>query len=313
MGKKQIWALLDDRIGNRNQVLGVAEALLYDFEVKEIFYSKFSFLPNIFSFITGSNIDLDGNPDIIISAGRRSARIAKYIKQKTGAFIVQIMWPDMNPKYFDLVILPLHDDKHQGKNIFHFAAAPNRITDYQLMEAKAKWEDEFLHLPKPWIALLVGGSNKSYQFTRESAAEFVHLAKSRAGQGSLLITSSRRTDAHLKELLRKIGGRNYLYQYGDEGENPYMGYLACADEIIVSGDSVAMCSESCSTGKPVLIYDKVGVNSKKFRKFYDILIGNNYACSLTKENIALQFFPDNRLDTAGKIADLIWVQYANYN
>jgi hypothetical protein len=37
-------------------------------------------------------------------------------------------------------------------------------------------------------------------------------------------------------------------------ENPYYGYLALADQFIVTGDSVSMMTEATATGRPVAIY-----------------------------------------------------------
>ena len=46
--KPIIWLLLDDRSGNREQCLGVGEALGYTFEKKEIRYNYFARIPNFF-------------------------------------------------------------------------------------------------------------------------------------------------------------------------------------------------------------------------------------------------------------------------
>jgi len=83
-----IWILADDRAGNVNQVLGVAEALGVPFEVKEINYNKHASLSN---FIRGASlfgVDIESSssfdspwPDLVIGAGRKTAPIARYIKK----------------------------------------------------------------------------------------------------------------------------------------------------------------------------------------------------------------------------------------
>ena len=52
------------------------------------------------------------------------------------------------------------------------------------------------------------------------------------------------------------------------GENPYMGYLALADAIVVTEDSVNMASEAAGTGKPVYIARLTG-GSRKFTRFHE--------------------------------------------
>ena len=48
MKKKIAWALLDNRTGNRNQVLGILSQLDFEYKIIEIKYNFFSILPNFF-------------------------------------------------------------------------------------------------------------------------------------------------------------------------------------------------------------------------------------------------------------------------
>ena len=43
----------------------------------------------------------------------------------------------------------------------------------------------------------------------------------------------------------------HIWNGPGDGENPYQGYLAAADRIVVTPDSVNMLSEACAAGKPV--------------------------------------------------------------
>ena len=44
-----------------------------------------------------------------------------------------------------------------------------------------------------------------------------------------------------------------LYRWGEPGENPYLGFLASADAVVVTADSVSMISEACATTAPVFV------------------------------------------------------------
>jgi uncharacterized protein len=44
-----------------------------------------------------------------------------------------------------------------------------------------------------------------------------------------------------------------MFRWGEPGENPYLGFLAMADAIVVSADSVSMVSEACAADAPVFI------------------------------------------------------------
>ena len=51
------------------------------------------------------------------------------------------------------------------------------------------------------------------------------------------------------------------------GDNPYYAYLAIADALLVTGDSVSMVSEAAATGRPVHILDLDGGDAK-FARFH---------------------------------------------
>ena len=56
------------------------------------------------------------------------------------------------------------------------------------------------------------------------------------------------------DFLDGVGGPRHVHHWGAQ-ENPYFGYLALADRIVITGESVSMLAEANVTGKPLLIYD----------------------------------------------------------
>ena len=59
-----------------------------------------------------------------------------------------------------------------------------------------------------------------------------------------------------------------------------MGYYACADNLVVSGDSVSMCCEACGTGKPVFIFEGHDWLTSKHLRFTKSLFDGGYAVPL---------------------------------
>ena len=265
---KTVWLLIDDRAGNRSQVLGVGRALGYQFQIKEIEYTAAAALPNYmlmasFSAVTQkSRVNLMAPwPDIVIAAGRRTAPVARKIKALNGGrtALIQIMYPGASGEEdFDLICVPSHDTMPPAPNRFEIMGAPHNVNAQTLEAAKIEWQGRFDHLPKPLAALIVGGDTKRKKFTNEMAAELgTHAARLALGAGgSLLVTTSRRTSADAAAALGKAIKEvpSFVFNWGDEGDNPYMAYLAMADHIIVTGDSVSMCSEAAGTGKPLYIF-----------------------------------------------------------
>jgi hypothetical protein len=52
-----------------------------------------------------------------------------------------------------------------------------------------------------------------------------------------------------------------------------MGILAWADRLIVTGDSIAMLSEACATGKPVTMFDLGGMRNLNDESTKDFRLG----------------------------------------
>ena len=299
--KPLIWVLADDRAGNVSQALGVAESLDLPFEIKNIHYNSLAKLPNIFigKSLLGINKSKSSKieapwPDIIISAGRKTAPIACYIKKVSGGKtkIIHLMWPSFAINYIDLIVIPEHDKekyfhkKNQQQNIITTTGAVNRINPERLEKEKIKWADKFSHLTPPYTAVLIGGNTKKGTFTKKHASDFIKEIKGfmKDKQGSLLITNSRRTpeDATkiIKDELKKEGYNYHFHGFDSKDENPYFGYLALSDNVIVSGDSISMCSESCSSGKNTHIYSPVDITPKKHQKFHKSLYKKGYASKL---------------------------------
>jgi uncharacterized protein len=261
-----VWLLIDDRAGNQSQCLGVGDALGVRCEIRDLDYTAVAALPNFvmgktFAGLTASSrINLvDPWPDVIIAAGRRCSPVARHIKDKNNGntFLVQIMYPgDTGLDDFDLVCTPRHDAIPDGPNILQITGAPHRVTPARLKTAKEDWQDRLSHLPGPRIALIVGGSTKRRKFTQTMASELGVAASKMAKDagGSLMVTTSRRSDDTADALLAELDVPHHVFKWGDEGDNPYLGYLATADGVIVTGDSVSMCSEAAATPGPLWIY-----------------------------------------------------------
>ena len=78
--------------------------------------------------------------------------------------------------------------------------------------------------------------------------------------GSVLATASRRTGAAATDSLCRRAGRRAApaVPLGRCRANPYAGFLAWADAVVVTGDSVSMLSEALATAVPVFIADPGG-------------------------------------------------------
>ena len=321
--KKTVWALLDDRMGSVGQAKGILQELDDDFEIveKKIVYTKLAALPNWIrgkKFLIGVNKKLSDNleveeyPDIVMSISRRTAPIALWIKHRSNGKtkIVQLMLPGKyGLKDMDLVVVPQHDHgKVQGQNLFYITGCPHRINDKTLAEAREKWTAEFLKLPRPLTAVLVGGAIKGKPFSESNAsmlAEAIAYLQDQTS-GSILITSSRRTGKAAEDIIMsKIKGvPTYTYLWGEKKENPIMGFYALADRFVVTGDSVSMACEACGTGKPVVIFTGKRWLTAKHMRFVKSLVDEGYATDFSSQNL-IDFMPQKTLRPSAEVAEKI--------
>ncbi|HJD55208.1 MAG TPA: mitochondrial fission ELM1 family protein, partial [Rickettsia endosymbiont of Pyrocoelia pectoralis] len=115
----RIWVLADDRTGNTNQAIALAEKLAGEYTLIKLEYNCLAKLPNFLLKYYPVHIkneilrDIFARPlpDIIITAGRRTAVLAFYLKKKLGRDIklIQIMQPCLPYSEFEAIILPYHD------------------------------------------------------------------------------------------------------------------------------------------------------------------------------------------------------------
>jgi mitochondrial fission protein ELM1 len=186
------WVLADDRPGNANQALGVAEALGWPFTVKALRYAHLARLPNLIlgASCAGSSPAARAQlqppwPDLVIAAGRRTAPIARWLRrQSPGLFAVQLMWPG-SARGLDLVAVPEHDRAPDHTAVIRTFGAPHRLTTAGLAAAAAAITGQLAAIPLPRIACLVGGSTRKRPFTSADAERLAgsasDLARARGG------------------------------------------------------------------------------------------------------------------------------------
>lgn len=271
-----VWALHDGKIGMANQVRGLAEALDWPITEKRLaIRSPWRYLPPSLWLAPALALDPAGArleppwPDIVIGCGRNSIVPARLVKRASGGrtFWVQVQDPRFARNEIDLIVAPRHDPA-PGENVFRTLGAVHRVTETKLAADKARWAPVFAALPRPLIAVLIGGDNNVYRLTEQSFGalcdRLVALAKSGVG---LAITPSRRTADAQRAMLQKRLADLPAYIWDGSGENPYFGMLGTADAILVTADSVSMISEAAATGKPVHIVELEG-GSDKFARFH---------------------------------------------
>ena len=208
----------------------------------------------------------DPGDDILLSAGG-TAGVVAYALRRPGRQLVQIQHPRQDPARFDVVVVNRHDGL-TGPNVIVTRTALHPVTPERLAAAAAVWRPRLAHLPRPLVAVLVGGSNGRFRLDGPVATALgAQLAgMMRADRVGLALTPSRRTSAAATEALTAAVAPLGGWVWDMAGENPYFGLLALADAIVVTEDSVSMVSEAAATAAPVLLAALPG-KSRRIRLF----------------------------------------------
>jgi uncharacterized protein len=303
------WVLTDGKAGMESQCLGLADALGLSPVVKRIALRPFwrKVTPYLrfggpLQFAPECDALSPPWPNIVIATGRQSIAPALWVKRASGgkARLIQLQNPGIAWRQFDLIVTPQHD-RLNGTNVISTRGSLHRVTPDILSRAAEEWLPVFSHLPRPQIAVLIGGSNAIYRLGPHEIKRFARkLADCAiALNGSLLITPSRRTgDAARVALAQALRGVPH-FLWDMDGENPYFGLLGLADYIVVTCDSVNMISEAASTGKPVYVETLPG-GSDKSARFLNGLRASNVVREFTGELSPYAYEP---LDDMTRVVD----------
>jgi len=291
-----ILCIADDRIGVQNQAIGLGEAiavrlpgtrlqtLIVGRADKKLFAKGMRTLP-----------------DLAIGCGRHAASELRALKAR-GVKTIYVQDPRRGYGRYDLIVAPEHDQV-KSRNTVSMIGSPNRITDTKLAASEAEWA-ELSTLPAPHVAVLLGGPTKRHNYSEDVLATHMGaMAKVLAVGGSLLISTSRRTPETMIAGLRKLAEKHpkRIHLYSGDGPNPYLGYLAHAEAILVTEDSTNMLTEACAVGVQVTRLPMTG-RPEKFGRLYQQL---SQACGVQSWDGELRTGKTPTLQETARVADNI--------
>jgi len=284
IGRQRLTACHDGRAGNARQSMALAHAL--SSRVTECVLQP-DLLARVFAprrwphlrhpFGTAFDAQLAQPPQVAIGCGRQAA-LATRLLRKRGAQVAQILDPRLDPRLWDVVIVPEHD-RLRGENVLTLRGSLHPIDDDYLMRALSAFPALAL-LPEPHNVVLVGGPTRHAPF---ELADFIALlrqaaARVRAEAGSLSVIASRRTPPAWRQALLATASDLPGVRWRDTGDgaNPYAGLLAYADRIVCTPDSVNMLSEAAATWAPLYLWSPEAVSGRP-RRFIDTLLSGGRA------------------------------------
>ena len=239
-----IWILSRGRKGDLDQMLALAKATGWPFEVKALRFAGPE-IPVLSNLLLTEKLSPPW-PDLVLCAEASPSVIARHIKRASGGRtrIVCLGRPAGAPGNFDLVITTAQYRIPAAVNVVELAMPLAEATEPVAGKAGGS------------IALLVGGPAFPDLLDAVAAEKLAAEALGHATRTNTtleVVTSPRTPQVAIEVLRRRIITPHRLDIFG-RGENRYRAALAEASEIIVTSDSVSMVADALASGKPVSVY-----------------------------------------------------------
>lgn len=297
--RAECWAITDASAGNQRQALALAEMM--GLPVRHLLLeprAPWSWLAPRLALGGALALPADQRPQFAppwpqwaIGCGRAAALFTRMLRRlsRGQCHTVQILDPRIDPKHWDAVIAPRHDQL-AGPNVLAPLGSLNPVDEDWLADGRDACPG-FEELPRPRVGILLGGPRKQLvldaRYARELAARL--LARRDREGGSLLALASRRTPPEVLAIFRAAlaGIPGLVWSGPDDGRNPYPGVLGWADRLVVTPDSVNMLSEACAVGCAVHTHIAAPLPDKLAR-FHHALRGNQLLHELDADAPARQ-------------------------
>ncbi len=304
------WVITDGKAGMDVQARGVADALGLAYEMKHVSPRGVWRVAAPWGPVAPSELfGREGSkfappwPDVAIATGRASIPYIRKLRRMAGprTYTIVLQDPKTGPGTADLIWVPEHD-KRRGANVVTTLTAPHSFTAARLADLRSEIPPEIAALPRPRVAVVLGGKNGVYRFKESDDDRFrLALASIGAAGASFMITPSRRSHQRLIRAAEEATRDRPRILWDMTGANPYPQFLAHADVLVVTADSVNMTGEACATGAPVWVFHPSG-GSPKFRRFHEALEGCGATRRLPEHAADVGNWSYDRLDAAELIA-----------
>ena len=245
-----IWRMIDGKPGHEKQSLGLVQALakLQNVNCHEIKVGD-SGLKNFFDycfarFKEGINLP---PPDLLIGAGHRTHLPMLAARRAFGGKSIVLMKPSLPYSFFDMCLIPMHDNPPKRANILPTIGALNTLgLDGQHPKAPSS------HL------ILIGGPSPHYIWDNQNIiTQIVQLVTNKPSctEHWTLTTSPRTPESFLEELEKKKITNIKVHKFEDTEPGWVEKKLLTSENAWVTPDSVSMTYEALSAGCKVCVLD----------------------------------------------------------
>ncbi|MBO0904153.1 mitochondrial fission ELM1 family protein [Jiella sonneratiae] len=256
--RPHVWTVSEVKAGTLTQCLGVARFIDPDPHVVTVRKEFRWWKPTLSHLFDLWRLR---QPDVIISCGGQALSHTMLIAGLCRRRPLTVHLAGPKPEYedrYDLVFVSRHDwtsEREKKPNFHPMIGVPHRVDTEEMEARRPAAKARLAPQEGPVATVLVGGPNKAYHYDEATVARLVATIRGLAAEGwTVLVSTSRRSPAALQERLAGLGEPRIVI-WDRQGENPFRDYLAAADALVITKDSVTMLCEALATGKPVYAFD----------------------------------------------------------
>lgn len=299
-----IWRLIDGKSGHENQSLGLVNSLAskvnckcFDIRVSSTLEALFNILTTTWSLASGLPL-----PDFIIAAGHATHLHALAAKRVFGGKTIILMQPSLPMSWFDLCLIPEHDNYLGGGDYIETKGVLNNI------------KHDGIHDQNKSL-IMIGGCSKHFEWdTTDLIGQVYELVKQNQSI-EYTLTTSRRTPEDFISAVKRIHFSNLkIVPFEDTHPNWVAEQLAESASAWVTEDSVSMVYESLTANVAVGLLNVSTKRESRVSKGMQTLVNQNLVTRFDLFGMyQLKVFPVIGFSEADRCSNLIldyWVKPA---
>ncbi|WP_415407427.1 ELM1/GtrOC1 family putative glycosyltransferase [Sulfurovum sp. CS9] len=267
---KKVLILSDRRAGHFNQSLAVAEAIKSFGPVEEVYVEVkvkklgkyllrillnsrmgqklFKSRPSLKMIqIFYEGYEWDGQPDIIISAGKDTSLLNAMLALMYGSTNFFIGHPKKLDHSLFSTVLTVLDLGFDNQIVLNVAPTRSYNGDLRVFATTYDLDPQY-----EYYTLLIGGDGSGYRFEEEDIEQLITFVNATADKVKWLITTSRRTPEAYEAKMEKEMQAECFIAFNKNPQKVVAGFLELSTTVFVTEESASMVSEGVAFRKPVV-------------------------------------------------------------
>ncbi len=256
-----IWRFSDGRAGHDSQSNGLCQFLKGHYDCEILHFECPSIPQLLFKYIAGSfpAANKQATPDLLVGAGHATHLPLLLARHRTGAPCLVIMKPSLPLPWFDLCLIPEHDEVKPADNIINTCGALNTV-----YPATALTPDKGL--------IMIGGPSKRHGWNTEKLIKEIDVLVKQTSTVHWHLTDSPRTPVETRHALAQLTLNNLTYvPYHESDKSWLQGMLGVCGIRWITEDSISMIYESLTAGGNAYIFQMPRLREDKVTASLDTL------------------------------------------